>query len=103
MAQLSSNKIEGIMEQHHIKHIKYTPYHPQENGRAEVTNRDLEKNLTKVVNNSKNDHIAKLVEATCTYSTTWKTNTRFSPLELVYGKKAHMSIEFRYNTLRMKM
>jgi len=42
-----------------------------------------------------------LVEATWAYSTTWKTTTGFTPYELVYGKKALLSIEFEYNTLRM--
>ena len=35
-------------------------------------------------------------------NTTWKTTTRFTLYELVYGKKALLSIEFEYNTLRME-
>eukprot|EP00253_Pinus_taeda_P016877 PITA_16877 len=42
-----------------------------------------------------------LVEATWAYNTTWKTNTGFTPCDLVYGKKYLLSIEFDYNTLRM--
>lgn len=41
------------------------------------------------------------MEATWDYSTTWKTTTGFTPYELVDGKKALLSIEFEYNTLRM--
>ena len=43
----------------------------------------------------------RLVEATWAYNTTWKNTTRFTPYELVYGKKALLSIEFEFNTLRM--
>eukprot|EP00253_Pinus_taeda_P007957 PITA_07957 len=43
----------------------------------------------------------RLVEATWAYNTTWKTTTGFTPYELVYGKKALLSIEFEYNTLRV--
>ena len=42
-----------------------------------------------------------LVEATWAYNTTWKTTTGFTPYELVYGKKALLSVEFEFNTLRM--
>eukprot|EP00253_Pinus_taeda_P035107 PITA_35107 len=68
---------------------------------VEVTNKALEGILTKVVSNSRKDWADRLVEATWAYNTAWKTTTRFTPYELVYGKKALLSIEFEYNTLRM--
>ena len=67
----------------------------------EVTNRALEGILTKAVSNGRKDWADQLVEATRAYNTTWKTTTGFTPYELVYGKKALLSIEFEYNTLRM--
>eukprot|EP00253_Pinus_taeda_P018173 PITA_18173 len=69
--------------------------------KVEVTNRALEGILTKVVRNSIKDWADRLVEATWAYNTTWKTTTGFTPYELVYGKKALLSIEFKYNTLRV--
>eukprot|EP00253_Pinus_taeda_P006299 PITA_06299 len=84
-----------------IKHRTSTPYHPQANGQVEVTNRALEGILTKVVRSSRKDWADCLVEATCAYNTTWKTTTSFTPYELAYGKRALLSIEFEYNTLRM--
>ena len=68
----------------------------------EVTNKALEGILTKVVSGNRKDWAETLVEATWAYNTTWKTTTRFTPYELVYGKKALLSIEFEYNTLRME-
>jgi len=68
---------------------------------VEVTNRALEGILTKVVSSSRKYWADRLVEATWAYNTTWKTTTRFIPYALVYGKKALLSIEFDYNTLRM--
>eukprot|EP00253_Pinus_taeda_P029982 PITA_29982 len=76
-------------------------YHPQANGQVEVTNRALEGILTKVVSSSRKDWANRLVEATWAYNTTWKTTTGFTPYELVYEKKAFLSIEFEFNTLRM--
>lgn len=52
-SQFTSNRIEGIMEEHHIFQRKPTPYYPQANGKVEVTNRALENTLTKVIIGSK--------------------------------------------------
>lgn len=90
-----------MLSQHKIKHRTSTPYHPQANGKVEVTNRTLEGILTKVVRSSIKDWADRLVEANWAYNTTWKTTIGFTPYELVYGKKALLSIEFEYNTLRM--
>eukprot|EP00253_Pinus_taeda_P036384 PITA_36384 len=72
-----------------------------EETKVEVTNRSLEEILTKVVRSSRKDWADQLVEATWAYNTTWKTTIGFTPYELVYGKKAFLSIEFEYNTLRL--
>eukprot|EP00253_Pinus_taeda_P010361 PITA_10361 len=100
-SQFTSNLIEDLLAHHNIKHITSTPYHLQANGQVEVTNRALEEILTKVVSSSRKDWEDCLVEATWAYNTTWKMTTGFTPYELVYGKKALLSIEFKYNTLRV--
>eukprot|EP00253_Pinus_taeda_P036034 PITA_36034 len=100
-SQFTSNMIEVLLTYHNIKHRTSTPYHPQENGKVEVTNKALEGILTKVVRNRKKDWVDRLVEATWAYNTTWKTTTSFTPYELVYRKKALLSIEFEYDTLRL--
>eukprot|EP00253_Pinus_taeda_P030015 PITA_30015 len=69
--------------------------------KVEVTNKALEGILTKVVSSSRKYWVDQLVKATWAYNTTWKTITGFTPYEMVYGKKALLSIEFEYNTIRM--
>eukprot|EP00253_Pinus_taeda_P033122 PITA_33122 len=98
-SQFTSNLIEDFLAHHKIKHRTSTQYHPQKNGQVEVTNRALEGILTKVVSSSRKDWADHLVEATWTYNTTWKTKTSFTPYELVYGKKALLSIEFEMQAL----
>eukprot|EP00253_Pinus_taeda_P016180 PITA_16180 len=100
-SQFTYNLIEYLFAHHKIKHRTSTPYDPQANGKVEVTNRALEGILTKVVSSSRKDWADRLVEATWAYNSTWKTTTSFTPYELVYGKRALLSIEFEYNTLRM--
>lgn len=93
--------IENLLSQHKIKHRTSTPYHPQANGQVDVTNRAMEGILTKVISSSRKDWADKLFEAIWAYNTTWKTITGFTSCELIYGKKALLSIEFEYNTLRI--
>eukprot|EP00253_Pinus_taeda_P030041 PITA_30041 len=100
-SQFTSNLIEDLLTHHKIKHRTSTPYHTQAIGQVEVTNRALEEILTKVVRKSIKYWADRLVEATWAYNTTWKTTTSFTLYELVYGKKALLSIEFEYNTLRL--
>eukprot|EP00253_Pinus_taeda_P029914 PITA_29914 len=100
-SQFTSNLIEDLLTHHKIKHGTSTPYHSQENGQVEVINRALEGILTKVVSSSRKEWADRLVEATWAYNTTQKTTTEFTPYELVYGKKASLSIEVEDNTLRM--
>eukprot|EP00253_Pinus_taeda_P029141 PITA_29141 len=91
-SQFTSNLIEDLLTQHKIKHRTSTPYHTHEIGQVEVTNRALEEILTKVVSKSIKYWADQLVEATWAYNTTWKTTTGFTLYELVYGKKALLSI-----------
>ena len=84
--------IEDLLTHHRIKHNASTPYHPQANGQVEVTSRALGGILTKVVSKSRKDWANRLAEATWAYNITWKTTTGFTPYELVYWKKALLSI-----------
>ena len=61
--QFTSNLIIEIMKEYSIRHHKSSPYHPQENGQAEVTNREIEAILTKTVHIHKNDLSNRLIEA----------------------------------------
>ena len=97
-AQFTSHLIENILRKHKIKHRTSTTYHPQVNGQLEVNNRALESILTKVVRSIIKYWADILVEATWAYNATWKTTTGFTPYELVYGKKALLSVEFEFNT-----
>ena len=63
-SQFTSNLVEDLLTHHKIKHRTSTPYHPQANGQLEVTNKDLEGILTKVVSNSRKYWVDRLVEAT---------------------------------------
>ena len=100
-AQFTSHLIENILRKHKIKHRTSTAYHPQVNGQVEVTKKALESILTKFVSSSRKYWADRLVKTTWAYNTTWKTTIGFNAYELFYGKKALLSVEFEFNSLRM--
>ena len=56
-----ANKVlDKLMGRYGIKHIMSLTYHPQTNGQAEISNREINKILEKTVNSSRRDWSLKL-------------------------------------------
>ena len=84
--QFISNLVQDVMEQYKIRHRKSTPYHPQENGKVESTNKVIESILTKTINMHQKDWAERLPKALWAYKTTSRNSMGHTPYELVYGK-----------------
>ena len=76
-----------------------TAYHPQTNGQAEISNRELKTILEKVVNSFRRDWASKLDEALWAYQTTFKTPLGMSLYTLVFGKACHLPLELEHKAL----
>jgi hypothetical protein len=74
-------------------HNVATPYHPQTNGQAETSNKQIENILQKTVDEMGRNWKNKLPEALWAYRTTFKTPICMSPYQLVYGKTCHQPVE----------
>ena len=79
-----------------VKHRIATAYHPQTNGQAKVSNREVKRILEKTMSSSCRDWAIKLDEALWAYRTTFKTPTTLSPFQLIYGKACHLPVEMEH-------
>ena len=75
--------VEQYLRKHGVQHRISTPYHPQCNGLAEVSNREIKRILEKTVGTTRKDWATKLDDALWAYRTAYKTFIGASPFRLI--------------------
>ena len=103
---MSDQEVQFIDEAINFVHAKFmalhkcsTPYHPQENGQAEITNKTLCTSLTNVVSETIIDWEQKLHSILWACHVAYKTSIGTTPFDLVYGFNAIFPMEFLVPTL----
>ena len=86
----------SLLDKYGLKHMVSLAYHPQSNGQAEVSNKEIKKILEKTVNMTRKDWANKIDDSLWAYQTAFKTPLGMFPYKIIYEKACHLPVELEH-------
>ncbi|GKB23774.1 reverse transcriptase domain-containing protein [Tanacetum coccineum] len=87
-----NSQLEKALQRYGVTHKLSTTYHPQSNGKTEVTNRAIKPILERSVGYNPKGWSKNLNDALWAFRTAYNTPTGCTPFRLVYGKACHLPL-----------
>ena len=85
-----------------IHQLRSSPFNTQTDGLTERINRTVKKMLSHFVNEAQSDWDTKLFKHAFAYNTSVHATTKFSPYELLFGRRQKILLDLVYGESELK-